>query len=67
MTKQLDHEEAIKQALENGRVCPYCDTEMDTTSEHERDSSNDRTYCPKCKWSFSMMEEWAVDSQKYAV
>lgn len=41
--------------------CPKCGTELETESMHERDSSNDVTSCPKCKWSFVESELWSYE------
>ena len=41
--------EKIIYAIEHG-LCPECCTELDMTSKHERDMSNDDWYCPKCGW-----------------
>ena len=53
----LPREEAVKRAMDT-HECPYCGAEMDCTSEHERDSSNDVHFCPKCRWSYGEMETW---------
>lgn len=41
--------------------CPKCGTELETESVHERDSSNDPTTCPKCKWGFTESELWSYE------
>lgn len=41
--------------------CPKCNTNLIFHSDHERDSSNDYTYCPKCRWRFGEMETWRLN------
>jgi hypothetical protein len=34
----------------NEGLCPDCCTELDYYSYHERDSTYDAQFCPKCGW-----------------
>lgn len=51
--------EVLIRKAEEDHVCPICGAEMDRIpSGHERDSSNDRTECPTCKWGYGETETW---------
>lgn len=51
-----DHAQRVKDADETG-FC-RCGGRMKWTSEHERDSSNDRHVCSRCGWSYGEMATW---------
>jgi hypothetical protein len=39
--------------------CPVCGFDnMNYEGKHERDSTYDRMWCPKCEWSCIEMELW---------
>jgi len=48
----------INQAIESGGSCPHDGAELEYESMHERDSTYDRNYCPKCGWGYSNIETW---------
>lgn len=49
----------ILKALETD-LCPECGANLLYHGVHDRDSTNDYTYCPKCKWLFTEMETWRL-------
>jgi formamidopyrimidine-DNA glycosylase len=55
-----DHE-LYKQKIafyqESGR-CPVCYTEVEIEGYHERDSTWDKHYCPKCDWYCHEIDLW---------
>jgi ssDNA-binding Zn-finger/Zn-ribbon topoisomerase 1 len=50
----------VKQAYEAGD-CPKCGTELEFEGYHERDSTWDRHYCPKCDWQYTEIETWSIN------
>jgi hypothetical protein len=57
---EKDHDTLVRLAFKTG-TCPHCGVEMDRKGMHERDSSNDRHFCPSCKWEYGEMETWRKD------
>jgi DNA-directed RNA polymerase subunit RPC12/RpoP len=57
MSRPLSDDEARK-VLDDDK-CPRCGREVEWgPSQHERDSSYDWRFCPKCQWRLTNMATW---------